>query len=200
MSKRRLASRCEQLALISRKRFKECFQVHVCRIHHLVNCTQHQSGNSPNGVDNPFTIWCNTPIAAKHTLPRSLTRPQIQRMAPGVRLAGPLGVEIHRNRTETATAMREHGARWQDLNADDQIRFSSRQDLGRVGTGSTQKRNAQADAPGSIGNSNAPLSRVASRRSAPARFCVDKGWGIPADQYQPDQALGMGDSWQPEHG
>ena len=106
-----------------------------------------------------------------------------------------------RNRTETAPVMRGHGARWQDLNAEDQSRsFRSRQGLGRIGSGSTQKRNAQADAPGSIGNSNAPLSRVASRRSAPARFCVDKGWGIPADQHQPDQALGMGASWPPEHG
>jgi hypothetical protein len=32
-------------------------------------------------------------IAATHTLHRSLTRPQIQRMAPGVRLAGSLRVE-----------------------------------------------------------------------------------------------------------
>jgi predicted transcriptional regulator len=50
-----------------------------------------------------------------------------------------------RNRTETATAMREHGARWQDLNADDQIRFSSRQDLGRVGTGATRMGFHEAD-------------------------------------------------------
>ena len=32
-------------------------------------------------------------IAAKHPLHRSLTRPKIQRMAPGVRLAGSLRVE-----------------------------------------------------------------------------------------------------------
>ena len=85
--------------------------------------------------------------------------------------------------------MREHGARWQDLNADDQIRFSSRQDLGRVGTGSIRMAIARTSTPGLWPDMGVS---VASR--------VDKGWGIPADQYQPDQAFGMGASWQPEHG